>query len=149
VKPWWRDVVRVTLEHFDDRGTAEGAERRAIRKESPLYNVRDMPKPGARTTRRFSISIPEDVAERLDREDNASAYIAGAVRDMIRREQVLGILTAAGITIESEDVEQMRRRIHDLEQRRSARLAAAGPTTLESEIANALSRARLSRGVDR
>jgi metal-responsive CopG/Arc/MetJ family transcriptional regulator len=77
------------------------------------------------TARRISISLPDDVAERLDREDNASAYVAGAVRARMRREQIRGILADAGIDITREGVDRMRERVHALEQRRAARHDAA------------------------
>jgi hypothetical protein len=39
-KPWWPEVVRKTVDWFDDRATAEVNERVAIRSEDPRYNVR-------------------------------------------------------------------------------------------------------------
>ncbi len=77
------------------------------------------------TTRRISISLPDDVAERLDREDNASAYVAGAVRARMRRESVRDVLAAAGFEITSSGVDRMRERVLDLERRRAARSTAA------------------------
>lgn len=38
-KPWWRDVCRVTVEHFDNRADLEAAEIAAIREEKPRHNV--------------------------------------------------------------------------------------------------------------
>jgi predicted GIY-YIG superfamily endonuclease len=38
-KPWWRQVQRMTLEHFDTRAEAEAAERSAIKTEQPKYNI--------------------------------------------------------------------------------------------------------------
>src|SRR5262245_55907913 len=35
-------------------------------------------------TRRLTISLPDDIAERIDREPNASAFIAGLIRRAIR-----------------------------------------------------------------
>ena len=75
------------------------------------------------TTRRISISVPDDVAERLDREENASAYITGAVRARMRRESVRDVLTAAGFDISTDAVERMRERVADLEARRTTRAA--------------------------
>lgn len=37
-KPWWPDVVRVELEHFDSVEDATAAEMRAIASEGPLHN---------------------------------------------------------------------------------------------------------------
>jgi hypothetical protein len=38
-KPWFRDVARVTLEHFDDHRVALAAEGRAQADENPVYNI--------------------------------------------------------------------------------------------------------------
>lgn len=37
-KPWWREVSRIDLEHFETREEAAAAEVVAIRDESPRYN---------------------------------------------------------------------------------------------------------------
>ena len=37
-KAWWHEVSHATMQHFPDRQSAEMAERRAIRHESPQYN---------------------------------------------------------------------------------------------------------------
>lgn len=38
-KPWWVDVAHITLEDHSDREAVELAERAAIRRERPRYNV--------------------------------------------------------------------------------------------------------------
>ena len=38
-KSWWEDIVRIEVEHFDTRAACAAAERRAIKQESPLYNL--------------------------------------------------------------------------------------------------------------
>jgi hypothetical protein len=37
--PWWSDAVRMEVERYPDRSSAEDAERRAIINEHPLHNV--------------------------------------------------------------------------------------------------------------
>jgi hypothetical protein len=71
-------------------------------------------------TRRFSISLPDDVAAQLDRVENASAYIAECIRMRRRRDAVRKVLADAGYEITDEGVERMRQRLHDLERRRRA-----------------------------
>lgn len=39
LRPWWHEVATITVEHYDDRGAALDAERRAILTERPAYNV--------------------------------------------------------------------------------------------------------------
>jgi predicted GIY-YIG superfamily endonuclease len=38
-KPWWRDVTMRVVEWYDDRATAERAERKVIQTEGPRHNV--------------------------------------------------------------------------------------------------------------
>jgi hypothetical protein len=38
-KPWWPSVARTSLEHFPDRESAREAERAAIVRENPRYNI--------------------------------------------------------------------------------------------------------------
>jgi len=38
-KPWWSEVDRIDIEHFETRRQAEIAERTAIKEEQPLHNV--------------------------------------------------------------------------------------------------------------
>jgi hypothetical protein len=75
-------------------------------------------------TRRFSISLPDDVAAELDRVENASAFIADCIRQRRRRDTVRKVLADAGYEITDEGVERMRQRVHELERRRRERLRA-------------------------
>jgi metal-responsive CopG/Arc/MetJ family transcriptional regulator len=72
-------------------------------------------------TRRFSISLPDDLAAQLDRVENASAYIAECMRLRRRRDTVRKVLADAGYEITEEGIERMRQRVHELERRRRAR----------------------------
>ena len=38
-KEWWREVATIEMQHFDDRASLEQAERKAIKRENPRYNV--------------------------------------------------------------------------------------------------------------
>ncbi|WP_405671422.1 GIY-YIG nuclease family protein [Streptomyces sp. NBC_01530] len=44
-KPWWRDVSMRVVEWFDDRASAERAERKAIQTKGPRYNVHHNQRP--------------------------------------------------------------------------------------------------------
>jgi hypothetical protein len=72
-------------------------------------------------TRRFSISLPDDVAAELDNVENASAYIAEAIRLRRRGETTRQILTDAGYHITEEGKARMRARLRELEGRRVRR----------------------------
>lgn len=52
--------------------------------------------------RKLSISVPADVAERLDRAPNASGYVTDAVRARVRAEQVDDLLASQGIVVTPE-----------------------------------------------
>lgn len=69
-------------------------------------------------TRRFSISLPDDVAAELDAVDNASAFIAEAIRERRRRESVRQVVADAGYEITEDGVSRMRDAVRRLEARR-------------------------------
>jgi len=77
-------------------------------------------------TRRFSISLPDDVAEVLDHVDNASAFIADCIRQRRRRDEIRDVLAEAGYTITPDGGERMRQRVRGLEARKRARKLAEG-----------------------
>jgi hypothetical protein len=53
-------------------------------------------------TRKIAISLPDDVALRLDREPNVSAFIAESVRVRMAAENVREGMTAAGFGLTDE-----------------------------------------------
>src|SRR5262245_51301449 len=55
-------------------------------------------------TRKIAISVPDDVAERLEREPNVSAYVSGAVRRRMSAERTREALAALGFNITDEDI---------------------------------------------
>lgn len=55
-------------------------------------------------TRKIAISVPDDVAERLEQETNVSAYVTEAVRRRIAGEQVRRTLAQAGRPVTEEGV---------------------------------------------
>jgi hypothetical protein len=60
-------------------------------------------------TRRITVSLPDDVAEYLDRHPNSSAVVAEAVRArMDRTATTRQMLAAAGFTITEEGVARWR-----------------------------------------
>jgi hypothetical protein len=57
-----------------------------------------------RPVRKLSISVPSDVAERLEREPNASAYLVDAARALMRREALAAELAHQGIQVTEDGV---------------------------------------------
>lgn len=60
--------------------------------------------------RKLSISVPPDVADRLEREPNASAYVTRAVRDRMRLDALDAELAHAGIPVTEQGVAHARAR---------------------------------------
>lgn len=59
-------------------------------------------------TRKIAISVPDDVAERLEREPNVSAYISEAVRKRMSAERTRDALAELGFNITDEDIARAR-----------------------------------------
>jgi hypothetical protein len=59
-------------------------------------------------SKRITVYLPDDVAERVERAPNASAFIASAVRGAMAREQTAAALDAVGISVTPEGVAAMR-----------------------------------------
>ena len=75
-------------------------------------------------TRKISITLPDDVAQLLDREENASAYIAEAIRLRQQREHVRDFLARHGYEVTDEGIGRMRQRLADKKHRVAAKVAA-------------------------
>lgn len=58
--------------------------------------------------RKLSISVPPDVADRLDQEPNASAFLVDTVRNRIRVEDLKTELARRGMTPTAEGVARAR-----------------------------------------
>ena len=65
-------------------------------------------------TRKLAISVPDDVAERLDREPNVSAFIAETVRRRMTGERVRAALGRAGFTVTDQGVARAGAEFDDL-----------------------------------
>jgi hypothetical protein len=73
-------------------------------------------------TRKIAISVPDDVAARLDRERNVSAFIAETIRQRMTGERVRETLRQAGFSVTVEGVEQAGRELDELHRRVTPRL---------------------------
>ena len=62
-------------------------------------------------TKKITISVPDDVAARLDKVDNVSAYLTALARRDLRRETGLQQLSEAGFEISPEGVDRARARL--------------------------------------
>lgn len=76
-------------------------------------------------TRKVSISLPDDVAAHLDTLENASAYIAGAIRLRRQSERTREMLARHGAAVTDEGVAAAGDRLRAAEQRRRQPRSAA------------------------
>ncbi|MEU8000984.1 hypothetical protein AB0B66_07470 [Catellatospora sp. NPDC049111] len=76
-------------------------------------------------SRRVTVNVPDEVAERLEREPNVSQYVTTAIRDRMRHEERLSatqrMLADAGYQLTAEGIDRMRTRLAEHEARRAAR----------------------------
>jgi hypothetical protein len=75
-------------------------------------------------TRKLSISLPDDVAEHLDHVDNASAYIAEAIRLRRKQERTREFFARHGIQITDAGVARAGEKLRAAEERRRQARAA-------------------------
>ena len=61
-------------------------------------------------SKRVTVNLPDDVADRLGQESNASAYVTEAVRDRMEREQTRALIADHGIPVTEEGLDRARRR---------------------------------------
>jgi hypothetical protein len=61
-------------------------------------------------TRKITISVPDDIAERLDREKNVSAFVAGSLRRTMDAEHTRSVLTQLGFDLSEEGMAEARAR---------------------------------------
>ncbi|MBF9134993.1 hypothetical protein I0C86_39635 [Plantactinospora sp. S1510] len=59
----------------------------------------------------MTVSLPDDVAQRLEQEPNASAFVAEAIRQRMVREQGRQLLADQGFNITDEGVARARARL--------------------------------------
>lgn len=75
-------------------------------------------------SKRITVYLPEDVAARVEQEPNASAFVANAVRSVIRREETERALEQAGIQVTAEGIAAMRERYEAGKRRLASRRRA-------------------------
>lgn len=66
-------------------------------------------------TKRITVSLPDHVAERLDQEPNASAYVTEAIEGKMRGERVRQQLADAGVQVTDEGLARTRQRLAELD----------------------------------
>ena len=62
-------------------------------------------------SKRITVNVPDDVASRLEHEENVSAYVSEAVRRRMQSESTRAILEAVGFHFTEEGLQRMRERL--------------------------------------
>jgi hypothetical protein len=88
-------------------------------------------------TRRITITLPDEIAERLDIEPNASAFVTEALRERIRIERTWAALRSAGYVPSEESRARGRRRLDDARARVTAESLADSARRLAAAKAKA------------
>lgn len=81
-------------------------------------------------TVKISISLPDDLAERLSQEPNASAYVADALRHRMSVERTHELLRRSGYDLTDEDVETGRAMVRHARHQVTPELAAKADALL-------------------
>lgn len=66
---------------------------------------------GEGVTKKITISVPDDIAERLQEERNVSAFIADAVRVRMEAEHTRRVLTQLGFDLSDEGMAEARAKL--------------------------------------
>jgi hypothetical protein len=83
-------------------------------------------------TRKLAISLPDHIAERLDRQKNVSAYIAETLQRRIDHERTLELLAEAGYIFTDEDLADADARILDGRRQVTAEWIAEADALMEA-----------------
>ncbi|MDR7278759.1 hypothetical protein [Catenuloplanes atrovinosus] len=73
-------------------------------------------------TKKLTVSLPDDVAARLSREANVSAYVATAIRRQMDRERTVELLGQAGYELTVGHAEAGFERLHEAQRQMSTDL---------------------------
>jgi post-segregation antitoxin (ccd killing protein) len=82
-------------------------------------------------SKRVTVNVPDDVAERLSREGNVSAFVTEAVRARMRHETTRAMLEAAGFRFTDEGLAAARRRLEEGRRRMTPDVLAEGRRQLD------------------
>jgi hypothetical protein len=89
-------------------------------------------------TRKITVSLPDDIAERLEQEKNVSAFVADSIRRRMEAEHTRRVLVELGFELSPEGTAAARARYEEA-------VAKITPEMRE-ETAALLARARRGRG---
>ncbi|SNT65082.1 hypothetical protein SAMN05421812_1205 [Asanoa hainanensis] len=73
-------------------------------------------------TKKITVSLPDDVAERLGSERNVSFFVADLIRRQITHERTMALLAESGYSITDEEMDEAFSEVQDAKRTMDARL---------------------------
>jgi hypothetical protein len=96
--PWWMDLAALTVASYPDQESARAAEREAIKKEKPLWNIDGSPDAAAVRLNAWALALPKPSGvppgdDELDRQAEARMLQWERINHLIREAErrALGI----------------------------------------------------------
>ena len=83
-------------------------------------------------TKKITVSLPDDVADRLAYERNVSSYVAEAVRRQISHERTMELLSQAGFALLDDEVDEAYSELQDAKRTMTATLRRHAQELLEA-----------------
>jgi hypothetical protein len=77
-------------------------------------------------SKRVTVNVPDEVAVRLEREDNVSAYVTEAILRRMRGETTRAMLEAAGFRLTEEGMQKWRERLAEGRAKMTPEVLARG-----------------------
>jgi len=77
-------------------------------------------------SRRITVNVPDDVAERLEKLSNVSAYVTEAIRHRMRAETTRAMLEASGFHLTEEGMQRWRERLAEGRAKMTPEVLARG-----------------------
>jgi hypothetical protein len=77
-------------------------------------------------SKRITINVPDDVAERLEKLNNVSAFVTEAIRQRMRAETTRAMLEASGFRITDEGMQKWRERLAEGRAKMTPEVLARG-----------------------
>jgi len=82
-------------------------------------------------SKRVTVNLPDDVAERLSQEGNVSAFVTEAVRARMRHETTKAMMEAAGFRFTDERLAAARQRLQEGRRRMTPDVLTEGRRMLD------------------
>jgi len=83
-------------------------------------------------TRKVTVSLPDDVAERLASERNVSSFVTDAIRRRMSHEKTMELLARAGYAIDDDAMDDAFAEVQDAERTMTASLRRHAQELLEA-----------------